>query len=129
MAAGLSAPQDRVQAPPRGAAKSANIPVIDLSGLYSDDLAAKKAVAEKIGAACDEIGFFYATGHNVPVETIDRAVAIADKFFHLPEAERLKVKCDRNNRGYRKVGDTMLAEWQKTAGAEGEALLKSFRAK
>lgn len=115
MAAGLSAPQDRVQAPPRGAAKSANIPVIDLSGLYSDDPAAKKAVAEKIGAACDEIGFFYAVGHNVPVETIDRAVAIADKFFHLPEAERLKVKCDRNNRGYRPVGDTIHANGKASA--------------
>ena len=28
-----------------------------------------------------------------------------------------------------KIGDTMAAEWQKTAGADGEALLKSFRAK
>ena len=28
---------------------------------------------------------------------------------------------------YRKVGDTMLAEWQKAAGAEGEAIIKAYR--
>jgi isopenicillin N synthase-like dioxygenase len=98
MAAGLSA---QAQAMP------ASIPVIDIGGLYSSDPAAKKAVAARIGAACDDIGFFYATNHNVPVETIDRAVAMADRFFHLPEAERLKVKADKNNRGYREVGDVV----------------------
>ena len=30
---------------------------------------------------------------------------------------------------YRKVGDTMLAEWLKTAGAEGEAIIKAYRGK
>lgn len=98
MAAGLSA---QVQAMP------ASIPVIDIGGLYSSDPAAKKAVAAKIGAACDDIGFFYAVNHNVPVETIDKAVALADRFFALPEAERLKVKANTNNRGYRDVWDSV----------------------
>jgi isopenicillin N synthase-like dioxygenase len=75
MAAGLSA---QAQAMPAG------IPIVDLGGLYTDDPAAKKAVAAKIGAACDEIGFFYAVNHNVPVEVIDRTVAMADKFFSQP---------------------------------------------
>jgi TRAP-type C4-dicarboxylate transport system substrate-binding protein len=30
---------------------------------------------------------------------------------------------------YRKVGEIMLAEWQKTAGAEGAAIIKAYRAK
>ncbi len=98
MAAGLSA---QAQAMPAG------IPVVDISALYGSDPAAKKAVAAKIGAACDDIGFFYAVGHNVTVETIDRAVAMADTFFKQPEAERLKVKSDKNNRGYREVGDVV----------------------
>src|SRR5262249_9826413 len=98
MAAGLSA---QAQAMP------ASIPVVDISALYGSDPSAKKAVAAKIGAACDDIGFFYAVGHNVTVETIDRAVAMADTFFKQPEAERLKVKSDKNNRGYREVGDVV----------------------
>jgi hypothetical protein len=98
MVAGLSA---EAQAMP------ASIPVIDLSGLYGNDEAAKKAVAAKIGGACNDIGFFYAVGHNVAVDTIDGAVAIADKFFHLPEAERLKIKANKNNRGYRDLWDSI----------------------
>jgi isopenicillin N synthase-like dioxygenase len=106
MAAGLSAQAQEMPA---------SIPLIDVSGLYSSDPAAKKAVAAKIGAACDEIGFFYAVNHNVPVETIDSAVAAVDKFFHLPLEERMKVECDRNNRGYRKVGDTIHANGKASA--------------
>jgi len=98
MAADLSA---EAQAMPAG------IPIVDLAGLYGDDPAARQAVAARIGAACDEIGFFYAVGHNVPLATIERAVAMADRFFHLPEAERLKVKADSNNRGYRDVWDSL----------------------
>jgi isopenicillin N synthase-like dioxygenase len=98
MAAGLST---QAQAMP------ASIPVIDVGGLYSSDLAVRKAAAAKLGVACDDIGFFYAVNHNVPVETIDRAVAMADKFFHLPEADRLKVKADSNNRGYRDIWDSV----------------------
>ena len=30
---------------------------------------------------------------------------------------------------FRKVGDTMLAEWQKTAGADGAAIIKTYRGK
>src|ERR1700685_4061677 len=82
-----------------------SIPVVDMAGLYSSDPAAKRKVAARIGAACDEIGFFYAVNHNVPVEVSDRAVAMVDRFFSLPEAERLKVKADKNNRGYRDVWD------------------------
>jgi isopenicillin N synthase-like dioxygenase len=106
MAAGLSA---QAQAMPAG------IPLVDIGGLYSDDPAAKKAVAAKIGAACDDIGFFYAVNHNVSVETSDRAVAAADRFFSLPEAERLKVKSDKNNRGYREAGDVVHANGKLSA--------------
>ena len=106
MAAGLSA---QAQAMPAG------IPTVDLGGLYTHDPAAKKAVAAKIGAACDEIGFFYAVNHNVPVEVIDRTVAMADKFFSQPVSERLKVKADKNNRGYREIGDVVHANGKPSA--------------
>jgi isopenicillin N synthase-like dioxygenase len=102
MAAGLSA---EVQAMP--ASIPASIPVVDIGGLYSSDPAARKEAAARLGAACDDIGFFYAVNHNVPVETIDRAVAMADRFFALPDAERLKIKANSNNRGYRDVWDSV----------------------
>ena len=102
MAAGLSAPDNQ-----QLGVMPEDIPVVDIGGLYSDDPAAKAAVAERIGAACDDIGFFYVVNHNVPLQTIDRAVAMADRFFGLPEAERLKIKADSNNRGYRDIWDSV----------------------
>jgi isopenicillin N synthase-like dioxygenase len=106
MAAGLSA---QAQAMPAGLA------IVDVAGLYSDDPAIKKAVAAKIGAACDDIGFFYAVNHNVSVEVIDRARDAVDRFFALPLEDKLKVESDRNNRGYRKVGDTLHANGKASA--------------
>lgn len=83
------------------------VPVIDVSGLYSADKAERMKVAAEIGKACDEIGFFYAINHHVPVEVIDGARDKAAEFFAQPVAERLKIKADRNNRGYREMGDTV----------------------
>lgn len=92
-----------------------SIPVIDVSGLYSDDLGARMRVAEEIGRACDEIGFLYAVNHHVPLETIETAWHKAQEFFALPMTEKLRVESDRNNRGYRKMGDTVHASGLKFA--------------
>jgi isopenicillin N synthase-like dioxygenase len=85
----------------------AGIPVVDIGGLYSDDPAAKARAAAGIGKACDDIGFFYAVNHHIPLATIEHAAALADRFFALPDEEKLKVKADSNNRGYRDKYDSV----------------------
>lgn len=42
---------------------SDEIPVIDIGCIWTDDLRAKKAVAEQVREASCRIGFFYAKGH------------------------------------------------------------------
>lgn len=93
----------------------ASIPVIDVSGLYSADIADRRRVADEIGRACDEIGFFYAVNHHVKLETIEAAWKKALEFFAQPMEAKLAVECDRNNRGYRKMGDTIHASGLKFA--------------
>ncbi len=83
------------------------VPQIDISGLYSADCADKARVAAEIGAACRGVGFFYAVNHHVPLAAIEAARGKAAEFFGLPMAEKQRVKCDRNNRGYREMGDTV----------------------
>jgi non-haem dioxygenase in morphine synthesis N-terminal len=39
------------------------IPIIDVSGMFSEKLEDRKAVAEKIREACHRIGFFYVVNH------------------------------------------------------------------
>ena len=83
------------------------IPQIDVSGLSSSDPGARAKVAAEIGAACHEIGFFYAVNHHVPLETIEVARAKSAEFFDQPMEQKLRVKSDRNNRGFREMGDTV----------------------
>lgn len=76
------------------------LPVIDISGLASGDPARRQAVADEIGRACDEIGFFYVTGHGIPEETIQGAVDAAARFFGQPLEEKLRIRAGASNRGY-----------------------------
>ena len=44
----------------------------------------------KIGAACQEIGFFYVVDHGVPRELMEEAFAESRRFFALPLADGLR---------------------------------------
>ncbi|MCX8102736.1 MAG: isopenicillin N synthase family oxygenase, partial [Geminicoccaceae bacterium] len=44
---------------------SDSLPILDVSPLSSPDLAARRAVAAALGAACRGPGFFLAVGHGV----------------------------------------------------------------
>ena len=43
------------------------IPSVDVSDVFSKDLAVRQTIATKLGKACEEVGFFYAV--NPPVST------------------------------------------------------------
>jgi len=59
-----------------------SVPVIDLT-------ANDARVVEQVGAACERIGFFTITNHDVPAEVIDGAWRAARAFFDRPEAEKM----------------------------------------
>ena len=49
--------------------------------------------------------------------------ALADNGMSVHRARR------RDEAAFARIGETMLAEWQKTAGADGEALIKAYRSR
>jgi isopenicillin N synthase-like dioxygenase len=78
------------------------IPVVDVGGLFSANLDARHAAGLAIGKACREVGFFYAVNHGIPQAQIDAVFAMAQRFFALPEREKMAVALSRSPfmRGY-----------------------------
>lgn len=96
---------------PRGS--DSLVPIIDIGALSGEDQAAKKAVAEKIGKACEEIGFFVVVNHGIPKEVIDKTWNQTLDFFDLPlEEKKTFVSEDeaKNPYGYSVLGGEQLSK-------------------
>lgn len=77
------------------------IPLIDVSGLLDPSPQDAGRVAAEIGAACRDVGFFYLTGHPVPLSLSGRVFAESSRFFAQPEAKKRQVLYSAaGNRGY-----------------------------
>ena len=75
-----------------------SLPVIDVSPLLGGG---DKRAADAIGAACRELGFFYATGHAIGADTLSALDRASRKFFALPESQKMKIAMARGGRAWR----------------------------
>lgn len=64
--------RDVLNSPPR-ACTAEEIPVIDLTRLYSEKLEDRKALAKEIRAASVNTGFFYIKNHGIEQSVIQNA--------------------------------------------------------
>lgn len=55
-----------------------SIPVIDVSRIFSDDLQSRKALAEQIGQAAKDVGFFCLTNPPVSAEKMGMRSSVPD---------------------------------------------------
>lgn len=78
------------------------LPLIDVSGLRSGNRAEIKILADEIGRAAREVGFFRICGHGIEPSLIEDTYRAAETFFALPEDEKLKcyIAKSTNHRGY-----------------------------
>jgi isopenicillin N synthase-like dioxygenase len=78
------------------------IPTIDIGALLSADVSRRHAVAQDIGKACEDVGFFYIRNHGIAQSVIDQAYACAAAFHHSPAdlRARVHVQNSRGNRGW-----------------------------
>ena len=82
-------------------AMTLRLPVIDVSPLQAGNDSARRAVAEEIGAACRDLGFFYAAGHAISPATLDQLARASHRFFALTEAEKMQIAMARGGRAWR----------------------------
>ena len=88
------------------------LPCINIQALAGTDPAARRAVAQAIGRACRDIGFFAIEGHGVPADLMADTFAASREFFALPRAQKqsLAMAAHGHNRGYVDLGVEALDE-------------------
>jgi isopenicillin N synthase-like dioxygenase len=89
---------------------SPSVPVIDIAPFLEGSAAGKREVAEQVGHACEEIGFFTIVGHRVPTALTGRTYDVSKAFFDLPIPEKMKVRrALEQSYGYIPVEDESLS--------------------
>ena len=78
------------------------VPTIDFTAFRQGSLEERRAVAERIGRACREVGVFNLTGHGVAEELVAGVFREIDRFCALPESDKLALHMRRSPhfRGY-----------------------------
>lgn len=89
------------------------VSVIDVKNLWREgaSLAERKAVADEIGRACRDIGFFIITNHGIREQVLEDAWRATKDFFDMPEADKLKFVMPQHEYpfGYSKFGGEVLS--------------------
>jgi isopenicillin N synthase-like dioxygenase len=70
---------------------NAALPIIDIGRLSSNSVTDRKAVAERLRAACLDNGFFYVVNHGVPERLIAALFDETKRFFDSPAAVKSAV--------------------------------------
>jgi isopenicillin N synthase-like dioxygenase len=88
------------------------IPIIDVSGLRSAAPADRQAVADALGRACREVGFFYVINHGIADTVRGGVFEAARRVFAMPAADKesVSVTLSPENRGYVGMGTERLDE-------------------
>lgn len=84
-----------------------SVPIVDIAGLFSEDLGDRQQVAAALADACQTAGFFYIINHRVPPSQLAEAFRVAEAFFALPHAEKCRYHLAQSNhhRGYFGIGE------------------------
>ncbi len=77
------------------------LPIINVAPLLDGDGERAAQTAREIGAACRDLGFFYATDHGIRAETLAALDSASRAFFALPEAEKMKIEMAKGGRAWR----------------------------
>jgi isopenicillin N synthase-like dioxygenase len=79
-----------------------SLPLIDVSGLETSDKNRHKEIADEIGQAAREIGFFRIIGHGIAMGVVESTYQMAEQIFALPDQEKRRyyIGLSTNHRGY-----------------------------
>ncbi|WP_323813602.1 isopenicillin N synthase family dioxygenase [Cellvibrio sp. NN19] len=83
------------------------LPIVDVSQLFSTDLREREQVAQQLGKAAREVGFLYVTGHGIAPEIIERLKTKTREYFAQPFEKKMQdyIGNSTNHSGYVPEGE------------------------
>jgi hypothetical protein len=81
-----------------------SIPILDLGPTLAGAPGADLRLAAELRRACEEIGFYFITGHGVPQSLIDAAFAETARFHAQKLADKMKLLINDHLIGYLPLG-------------------------
>ncbi|MFM0559833.1 isopenicillin N synthase family dioxygenase [Paraburkholderia sediminicola] len=87
------------------------LPVVDVSGLFSDDPEQRLATAQELDRAARDAGFFYVTGHQISRTQQAALIEQAKQFFAAPDDWKMRYYIGKStaHRGYVPEGEEVFA--------------------
>ena len=95
------------------------IPVVNIAGLYSEDLGDRMEVAQALKQAAQQVGFLYVTGHQVSLAATRDMQRAAKHFFDQPLEAKMRsyIGFSENHSGYVPKGEEQFYGSQNTFDA------------
>jgi isopenicillin N synthase-like dioxygenase len=83
------------------------LPLVDIAGLFAEELATRRRTAATLGQAARDAGFLYITGHGVPQSLQDRLIARTSAYFAQDTAQKMRdyIGNSDNHSGYVPEGE------------------------
>ncbi len=76
------------------------IPILDVAAYLADEAGALEKLAGELQYALENIGFYYLTGHHIPLSLIKDTFAAAKQFHGQPVEQKLALRANEHNVGY-----------------------------
>ncbi|MEP1186161.1 MAG: 2-oxoglutarate and iron-dependent oxygenase domain-containing protein, partial [Roseibium sp.] len=88
------------------------LPVVDVSGLFSSNRQDRLDAAGELGKAAREVGFFYVSGHGVAPAVRSSLIDLTKQFFALSDEQKMAIYIGKstNHRGYVPPGEEVMAD-------------------